>query len=72
MTESEKNTDHEVFLRLFTRFVGNLRAFVVSLLPAWEGVDEVMQEAEPRPEGDERTGFDRLILAADRCPLLIE
>ena len=38
-------TDHEAFLRLFTRFEGNLRAFVASLLPAWEGVDEVMQES---------------------------
>ena len=72
MTESEKNTDHEAFLRLFTRFEGNLRAFVASLLPTWEGVDEVMQEVEPRLEGDERTGFDSVILAADRCTLLIE
>lgn len=38
-------TDHEAFLRLFTRFEGNLRAFVASLLPTWEGVDEVMQES---------------------------
>ena len=45
MTESEKNTDHEEFLRLFTRFEGNLRAFVASSLPTWEGVDEVMQES---------------------------
>lgn len=37
--------DHEAFLRLFTRFEGNLRAFVASLLPTWEGVDEVMQES---------------------------
>ncbi|MEK6237361.1 MAG: hypothetical protein N2C14_21835, partial [Planctomycetales bacterium] len=43
--ESEKNTPHEAFLRLFTRFEGNLRAFVASLLPTWEGVDEVMQES---------------------------
>ena len=41
----ETPTDHEAFLRLFTRFEGNLRAFVASLLPTWEGVDEVMQES---------------------------
>jgi RNA polymerase sigma-70 factor (ECF subfamily) len=41
----ETQTDHEPFLRLFTRFEGNLRAFVASLLPNWEGVDEVMQES---------------------------
>jgi hypothetical protein len=27
---------------------------------------------EPRPEGDQRLGFDTLILAADRRTLLIE
>ena len=43
--ESKTNTTHEAFLRLFTRFEGNLRAFVASLLPTWEGVDEVMQES---------------------------
>lgn len=41
----ETPTDHEAFLRLFTRYEGNLRAFVASLLPTWEGVDEVMQES---------------------------
>jgi RNA polymerase sigma-70 factor (ECF subfamily) len=41
----ETPTDHEAFLRLYTRFEGNLRAFVASLLPTWEGVDEVMQES---------------------------
>ena len=46
MNENQENsTDHEAFLRLYTRFEGNLRAFVASLLPTWEGVDEVMQEA---------------------------
>ena len=39
------NNAHESFLRLFTRFEGNLRAFVTSLLPTTEGVDDVMQEA---------------------------
>jgi RNA polymerase sigma-70 factor (ECF subfamily) len=43
--ESQENATHEAFLRLFTRFEGNLRAFVASLLPTWEGVDEVMQES---------------------------
>lgn len=35
---------HEEFVRLFSKYEGNLRAFVTSLLPNWEGVDEVMQE----------------------------
>lgn len=43
--ESQEITDHEAFLRLFARFEGNLRAFVASLLPTWDGVDEVMQES---------------------------
>lgn len=43
MTEPEKS--HEDFVRLFSRYEGNVRAFVTSLLPNWEGVDEVMQEA---------------------------
>ena len=38
-------TDHEAFLRLFTRFEGNLRAYVASLLPTREGVDDVTQES---------------------------
>lgn len=42
---SQENTDHEAFLRLFTRFEGNLRALVASLLPTWDGEDEVMQES---------------------------
>lgn len=36
---------HEKFVRLFSSFEGNVRAFVASQLPSWEGVDEVMQEA---------------------------
>ena len=32
-------------MRLFARHEGNVRAFVASLLPDWEGVDDVMQEA---------------------------
>jgi RNA polymerase sigma-70 factor, ECF subfamily len=43
--DTEKTTDHEAFLRLFSRFEGNLRAFVASLIPTWDGVDEVMQES---------------------------
>ena len=35
----------ENFVRLFSAHEGNVRAFVTSLLPSWEGVDEVMQEA---------------------------
>ena len=30
------------------------------------------REVEPRPEGDERPGFDSLILAADRRTLFVE
>ena len=45
MAEAQSSIDHEAFLRLFTRFEGNLRAFVASLLPTWEGVDDVMQES---------------------------
>lgn len=32
----------------------------------------VAREIEPRPEGDERPGFDSLILAADRRTLIVE
>ena len=45
MEEEQSATDHEVFLRLFTKFEGNLRAYVASLLPTREGVDDVMQES---------------------------
>ena len=45
MKAEQSPTDHEAFLRLFTRFEGNLRAFVASLLPTREGVDDVMQES---------------------------
>ena len=41
----ETNPHHEDFVRLFSRHEGSVRAFVTSLLPNWEGVDEVMQEA---------------------------
>ena len=34
----------EDFLRLYTGYERNIRAFVTSLLPNWEGVDEVMQD----------------------------
>ncbi len=45
MEEEQSPTDHEAFLRLFARFEGNLRAYVASLLPTREGVDDVMQES---------------------------
>ncbi len=35
----------EDFVRLFSRHEASVRAYVASLLPHWEGVDEVMQEA---------------------------
>lgn len=41
----ESGSQHEDFVRLFSRHEGSVRAFVASLLPNWEGVDEVMQEA---------------------------
>lgn len=41
----DTSTDHEAFLWLYTKFERNLRAFAASLLPTWEGVDEVMQES---------------------------
>jgi len=46
MNENQDSlTDHEAGLRLYTKFEGNFRAFAASLLPTWEGVDEVMQES---------------------------
>lgn len=42
---SDTNSQHEDFVRLFSRHEGSVRAFVASLLPNWEGVDEVLQEA---------------------------
>ena len=45
MEDDQSPSDHEAFLRLFTKFEGNLRAFVASLLPTREGVDDVMQES---------------------------
>lgn len=42
---SEKDSSQEDFVRLFSRHEGSVRAFVASLLPSWEGVDEVLQEA---------------------------
>ena len=34
----------ETFIRLFSKNEGKVRAFITSLLPNWEGVDDVMQE----------------------------
>jgi RNA polymerase sigma-70 factor, ECF subfamily len=36
--------NQEDFVRLFSKYEGNVRAFTSSLLPTWEGVDEVMQQ----------------------------
>lgn len=41
----ENKTNQEDFVRLFSKYEGNVRAFVSSLLPNWDGVDEVMQQA---------------------------
>ncbi len=39
-----QDQDYEDFVRLFTHHEPQLRAFVRSLLPTWNDVDEVMQE----------------------------
>lgn len=44
MGDSE-NQSYEDFVRIFTSHEPQLRAFVRSLLPTWDDVDEVMQEA---------------------------
>ena len=41
---NDPNHNQEDFLQLFALHERSLRAFVSSLLPNWEGVDEVMQE----------------------------
>lgn len=41
---SPEDINQEDFVRLYSRHERNVRAFVTSLLPHWEGVDEVMQE----------------------------
>ena len=43
-SKMEQPDNNEAFVRLFSRYEGNVRAFVTSLLPNWEGIDEVMQE----------------------------
>lgn len=45
MSEIPPAVDHEKFVVLFSKYEANVRAFVASLLPTWEGTDEVMQEA---------------------------
>lgn len=45
MSEEPPPVDHEKFVLLFSKYEGNVRAFVTSLLPNWEGVDEVLQES---------------------------
>ena len=39
-----ENHQYEVFIGNFTKNEQNLRRFLRSLLPSWEGVDEVLQE----------------------------
>ena len=41
---TSEDQNYEDFVRLFTRHEPPLRAFVRSLLPTWDDVDEVMQE----------------------------
>lgn len=40
-----RDPSEEVFLRVFLRSEDDLRAYARALLPTWEAVDEVMQEA---------------------------
>jgi len=43
---STKDTDpYELFLSRFTECEGRLRAYLWSMLPTWDGVDDVMQNA---------------------------
>ena len=42
--DGSEDRSYEEFVRLFTHHEPQLRAFVRSLLPAWDDVDEVMQE----------------------------
>ena len=39
------NIIHQAFMRLYTRHMPQLRAYLRTLLPSWEDVDEVMQES---------------------------
>ncbi len=46
MSESPQNADKgELFIKLYTKNEARLRNFVRSMVPTWESVDEVMQEA---------------------------
>jgi DNA-directed RNA polymerase specialized sigma24 family protein len=45
MNEDKSISGQEGFVRLFSKYEGNVRAFVTSILPSWEGIDEVMQES---------------------------
>ena len=42
--DQDRDQSYEEFVRIFTRHEPRLRAFVRSLLPTWDDVDEVMQE----------------------------
>lgn len=44
MSAENQDLNYEQFNRLFYKYERNIRAFVASILPNWEGVDEVMQE----------------------------
>ncbi len=41
----EKDDPGELFIKLYTKHESRLRNFVRSMVPTWESVDEVMQEA---------------------------
>lgn len=45
MNGTNQDLRYEQFNRLFYQYERNIRAFVASILPNWEGVDEVMQES---------------------------
>ena len=44
-TTEESNDRYELFLSRYTECEGRLRAYLWSMLPTWDGVDEVLQNA---------------------------
>ncbi len=42
---ADRDDRYELFLQRFTECEGRLRAFLWSMLPTWDGVDEVLQNA---------------------------
>jgi hypothetical protein len=74
---------HEEFVALYVRHESAIFSFVLSMVQNTADAEDVVQRAsmtmwrcfgqfEPRPEGDQRPGFDSLILAADQRTLLVD